>query len=102
MSFRSVLLPQPDGPRRTRNSPCADLEVDVLEGDHRAVALRDGDQLDSRLGRIGRGRCSGVVGGLVHCFRAPASDRARNCRCRMKKKTPIGSRLITAAADQIP
>ena len=31
MSRSSVVLPQPDGPRKAKNSPGPDIEVDVLE-----------------------------------------------------------------------
>ena len=35
MIRRSVVLPQPDGPRQAQTSPCAQAEGDVVENDAR-------------------------------------------------------------------
>ena len=36
-----VLLPEPDSPTRPSTSPCRDLEADVVDGAHRAVAVAE-------------------------------------------------------------
>ena len=45
----SVVLPQPDGPRKQTNSPRIDLERDVLQRGERAELL--GQPLDAQVGR---------------------------------------------------
>ena len=43
--IRSMVdLPHPEGPTRTTNSPCSDLQIDAVDGDHRAEALRNAMQ----------------------------------------------------------
>ena len=37
----SVVLPQPDGPSSVKNSPSPTVEVDIVDGAHRAEAARD-------------------------------------------------------------
>ncbi len=39
MRLRVVVLPQPDGPSRQKNSPVDDLQRDVVQGGRLAVAL---------------------------------------------------------------
>ena len=37
----SVDLPQPDGPTKTMNSPCLDIQIDAVQNIHRAVGFAD-------------------------------------------------------------
>jgi hypothetical protein len=76
-----------------------DVQVDAAQGGDLAVLLGHAQDLDRVLaarGGIGR------RGGARHCFNAPARDLARNWRWRTKKKTPIGTSDMTAAADHRP
>ena len=43
-----VVLPQPDGPTKTMNSPFGSVEREVLDGDDIAEALPNVTQLDPR------------------------------------------------------
>ena len=45
MMFISVLLPQPDGPTSTRNSPSLERDRDVVQDLRRAEALLDVDEI---------------------------------------------------------
>ena len=44
----SVVLPQPDGPSRVKNSPASIAEADAVDGDEVAEAARDVLNLEQR------------------------------------------------------
>ena len=62
---RQVVLPEPEGPSIEKNSPCADLEVDAVDGNDVTEALRDALEAD-RDARITRLDAAISHGNVAH------------------------------------
>ena len=91
--FSSVVLPEPDSPRMTRNSCGQTSEIDVANRDAASVGPADGAQLDARLpARLGPMRPSVVR--HAHSHVTLPSSVLRNESLAMS--SPIWTVLIVA------
>ena len=79
-----VVLPQPDGPSRTRNSLSHDLEVEIGDGDEAAELLGDIAEPDG---------CHGL-----QPLTAPKESPRTRCFWTMKAKIMIGMQAMKPAA----
>ena len=90
MRRSSVVLPQPDGPRKAKNSPGRDLDVDVLEDAVRAVG--EVDALDPNAGSAGR-----VAGAALTPRPLRRLRSMRRCEARVPSAT-IATAITPSAA----
>ena len=101
---RVVVLPQPDGPSRLKNSPSRDLEVDVVDGDRVAELLDHIHELDVD-GRHWRSSRSPATTGAPRRVERPDGPRIgsarEGCQGRETRRpaSPMGCE-IRADADR--
>ena len=75
----TVVLPEPEGPTMARNSPGADVERQVLEGDEGLVALAEG---------LADGVEADVLRGHARLQGKARASRARRLRSRIMATRP--------------
>ena len=95
----AVVLPQPDGPTSTMNSPSAMLTAEVLDGVE-AVLVDLVDLLQAYRGHDAPPDAAEIT--TAHPFTAPeVRPEITNLR-KMKTRMPMGTTATTLAAKMVP